>query len=63
MTLTFDPMTFNVLVHRLSRDQAMYQILEEKKSAAEFTGSSLHAWLSLEPLENLQPFPRLPGRI
>jgi len=30
--LTFDFMTFNVLVHRLSRDQTMYQILEKPKN-------------------------------
>jgi len=29
MTLTFDLMTFNVLVHWLSHDQTMYQILEK----------------------------------
>jgi len=64
MTLTFDLMTFNVLMHRLSRDQTMYQVLEKpKKSAAEFTGNILHARLSSEPLGNLKPFPRLPGRI
>jgi len=39
MTLTFDRMTFNVLVHWLSRDHTLYQILEKpKKSAAKFTG-------------------------
>jgi len=32
MTLTFDLMTFNVLVHRLLRDQTMYQILENQKN-------------------------------
>jgi len=31
MTLTFDFMTFNVLVHRLSRDQTTYQVLEKPK--------------------------------
>jgi len=30
--MTFDRTTFNVLVHRLSRDQTIYQILEKKKN-------------------------------
>jgi len=64
MTLTFDLMTLNVLVHPLSRDQTMYQILEnQKKSAAKFTGSILYAQLSSEPVGNLQLFPRPAGRI
>jgi len=33
MILTFDFMTFNVLVNRLSRDQTMYHILEKPKSS------------------------------
>jgi len=32
MTLNFDLMTLNVLVHPLSRDQTMYQILENQKN-------------------------------
>jgi len=32
MTLTFDRITFTVLVHRLSRGQTMYQILEKPKN-------------------------------
>jgi len=32
MTLTFDLMTLNVLVHLLSRDQTMYHILDKPKN-------------------------------
>jgi len=59
MTLTFDLMIFNVLVHRLSRDQTMYQILEKLKNSRR---NSLEAFF-MRGFGNLQPFPRPPGRI